>query len=300
MIVTAHITVFSGSSEIIPILESLEIPFQRCGERISFALEKGKEPFSTVHRLLQEKHHHCSECNGLSYHINETVQYTEEECLSAEYLRFRSIYHCIEPTNMEELYQSECCVGEKERTIITINGKKTKRVKLYRHCVQVEPFIIQKNVKWKPAHMFGCCEQSFVEVFCSDSIKNTIQKSDLKGLDFRPVIWKKTGEQLNDVWQLWPQKCKDVLLPGKNSESIFCEICGRMLIRMPGSDSEILVNQDRIRPELDFFQSEAIIGSFNCLPMYVISQKAYRFLLQNQLARALVFVPLGVKKQSDG
>lgn len=213
------------------------------------------------------------------------AHFSERERMAAAYLIINPSFHCFDPVNIETLTKITCLHHAQEEGPKVHHG----------HLVQVEPFVTsKKQINWKPKRCIGGSHLSHQAIFCNDRAKAVIEKNKLNGAEFRPILQKKDRMPLQDAWQLWPQEVPDVLVAGAGMQERRCESCGKRVFLAEKSNqlSELLLNRDRLPEDLDFFQSEPVVGVGLWFRVPIISQRAYRVLKEADMLQAVTFTPI--------
>lgn len=280
------------------LLEQYKVPYRRSDATgwVSFDVDPAQESFADIwHSLLglQASHEGKKACR-----VRYENVYSETDRLSAAYLYVLSTFNCLEPVNDETVMAGSCYLGSWTPSDLGPLFHFDKPIDHYRHWVQAEPFVIKKRVNWRPNRSFGGCQVFLFPLFCNDHAKEIITSAGLRGASFRPVLQHGTGQEMPDLWQLWPQELEDFLEAGPHTEEHVCEICGRRYFTPVRGDAEYQIRADSIPEDLDFFQSWPIIGDEKCMPIYIVSQRAYRVLKAANIIRSLVFRPVEITKPS--
>lgn len=211
-------------------------------------------------------------------------QYTEKDCRSANWLEMRPVSLKIEPKNSETIFQHTCECGESS----------SRRPRSY-HCLQVESVVVSKRTPWTNTQFF--CTSYFIEgVFCNSRAKSILESSGLCGLRFDPVL-KSRGGVLPDTHQVRAQS----VLPDSAFFAVAdmveqeCPLCGLRLLCCAGGKPLFGIYTDAVAPGIDFFETAPIFAGSpraSGTDKFIISQRAYRYLTEMQMTRAVEFIPL--------
>ena len=274
-------------------LEQHKVPYM-CSHAtnwVSFDVDPALEIYAEICgylRMLQAAHE-----GEEVYRARYENVFSETDRLNTAYLNVLSSFNCLEPVNDETVMAGSCYLGSWTPPDLGPLFHFNKPIAHYRHWVQAEPFIIKKRVNWRPNRCFGGCQLFLFPLFCNDRAKEIIESAGLCGASFRPVLWHGTEHEAPDLWQLWPQMLEDFLEAGPYTEEHVCEHCGRRYFTPLRGDAEYRIRAGSIPAGLDFFQSYPVIGDEKCMPIYVVSQRAYRTLKEANIIRSLVFKPMG-------
>ena len=223
---------------------------------------------------ISENDPHWPELSRLLKLENNTylseIKFSKEELLSAEWLTVRSQWHYDYPqpengykelTYSSKHYCPECGIG----------------------LVQQDSFRFKRTPKWGRRN-FCMTNWVYDEFFVSPKAKELLESSGLNGFDFVGVLNKSGKENLLDIYQM---QISNILPEGiiDTSEHIReilnCSVCQkRKLLR--NRRSEFKFKKEIFENAIDFVKSYERFGSeLIASRLIFISQKAYRFLMQN-------------------
>lgn len=293
-----HISTTVESDKTCKLLEQNKVRYTRSNatDWVGFDVDPSRESYATIMEYLQTLQ--ASNDGKRAYWVRYENVYSETDRLSAAYLYVLSSFNCLEPVNADTVMAGSCYLGTWVPQDLGPLFHIDKPIAHYRHWVQAEPFVIKKPVNWKPNRCFGGCQLFLFPLFCNDHSKEVIESAGLGGASFRPVLWHRTKREVPDVWQLWPQELEDFLEAGPYTEEHVCELCGRRYFTPVRGDAEFRIRAESIPDGLDYFQSYPSIGNEKCAPIYIVSQRAYRVLKGANIARSLLFRPMGTQGQS--
>jgi hypothetical protein len=213
-------------------------------------------------------------------YLSET-KFSKEELCSAEWLTVRSQWYYDYPqpenrytklTYSEENVCSNCGMG----------------------LVQQDSFRFKRTPKWGRRN-FCMTNWVYDEFFVSPKAKELLESSDLQGFIFSDVLNKSGKETLADIYQM---QIPYVLPEGIETSSN----CIEKVSNCPICDKRKFLSNERGQFEFkgenflnvpDFVKSAEQFGS--CLiasRLILISQKAYKFIIENKLDSSLVFEPI--------
>lgn len=162
---------------------------------------------------------------------------------------------------------------------------------------QIDCFRIKKTPKWGQRHFYApfWIEDEF---FISETAKALLEHSNLNGITFLPVKNKKGTETLADVWQMViPTVLEDGLIEDDSflKKVTLCPCCGKKKYCKNGK-AKVMYYKRIFQGAPDFIKSGDCFGGMpksSCREI-IISQKAYRFLVDNKLDKGLLFYPIAL------
>ena len=215
-------------------------------------------------------------------YLSET-KYEDRELLSAEWLTVRSKWYYDYP-QPEDKYEQITYTKE--------------NLCSHRDCgmelIQKDCFRFKRTPKWGRRN-FCMTNWVYDELFVSTKAKELIENSDLTGFVFSEVKNKSGKEALNDIYQM---KFPYVLDDGIADFSIYirgvfvCPTCGKQKIRPNGKEQHVF-KKEVFSNAPDFVKSSEWFGAAaSASRLILVSQKAYRFIVENKLDSSLVFEPI--------
>ena len=242
-------------------------------DRFSVDVSENNPHWGEIERLLK--------LEDLSY-FSET-KFDKNELLSAEWLTVRSRWYYDYPqpedkyreiTYTKEFFCSnrDCWIG----------------------LVQKDKFRFKRTPKWGKRN-FCMINWVYDELFVSPKAKELLEASSLEGFSFMEVYKKSGTEPLADVFQLIIPYIlqKGMIESTSKIRQIYdCPVCGgrKFLARGRGRHSfkkEIFIDAP------DFVKSAEIFGAGGTAAREIlVSQRAYRFIVENKLDSSLVFEPI--------
>lgn len=215
--------------------------------------------------------------------ISET-KFSKEELSSAEWLTVRSRWYYDYP-QPEEGY----CKITYTKEHLCSNAKECGM-----ELIQKDNFRFKRTPKWGKRN-FCMTNWVYDELFVSPKAKELLESSDLQGCSFLPVNNKSGKEILADVFQLkipyiLPKGIADVT--SRIREIYDCPVCGRRKFR-PNGRGQFVFYRSSFANAPDFVKSaEWFGGAASADRLIFVSQKAYRFIVENKLDSSLVFEPI--------
>lgn len=217
-----------------------------------------------------------------AFRLSETI-FTKQELQEAEWLRVRSKWHNGYP-------QPESAFGYLSMTYDDAH--------LCRECgaggVQKDSFRLSKAPKWGTRHFFSL-NWVFDELFVDDTARSILESSGLTGFRFLPVKNKRGTEEFPGVHQLFIEALTQpgVVTGGRDIDNVYtCEACARVKHHPTG------IGMHRFRREAldgmpDICRTHETWGWGSGADRHIlISQRMYRLIVDNRLARSLEFEPI--------
>jgi hypothetical protein len=249
----------------------------------SVRVDQDSHSYPSVLRIIEE----AVKCGGTIREKSYEVEYSEEDRDNAEYLIAASVFTGFEFVQYPGYRDLIHYYGE-----VTYPPSK-RPIPQYGHNVQLGLTKTNKCPTWKKTRHF-CDGLTMLDLFCSEAAKQTIEKSDLNGWGFLPVISAKTNEPIPDLWQFWPAESQDFFAPGQYYSAEPCPVCGALRYIPHDGRAELLVREDAFPAGLDFVRTPPCYGGACGRSVVVVSNKAYRFLKKANITRAILFTPLKV------
>lgn len=215
--------------------------------------------------------------------ISET-KFSKEELYSAEWLTVRSRWYYDYP-------QPENGYG---RITYTKEHLCSNTKECGMELIQKDNFRFKRTPKWGKRN-FCMTNWVYDELFVSPKAKELLESSNLQGFSFLPVNNKSGKEILADVFQLkipyiLPEGIADVT--SRIKEIYDCPVCGRRKFR-PNGRGQFVFYRSSFANAPDFVKSaEWFGGAASADRLIFVSQKAYRFIVENKLDSSLVFEPI--------
>ena len=167
--------------------------------------------------------------------------------------------------------------------------------------VQNEPYVIRSPIKWgRSAFVSAYCHGE--RLFCNDATRAIFEKQNVTGVRFAHVLKKSTGQPMSDIYQLdFTHTISDgTVVAIERMEDYVCQKCGMHMLRFWDGRSRYGLRSGVLDENIDFWQTqpmflgrpstEAVRGQRRL----IISQRLYRFLVENKLTRGFAFTPLDI------
>ena len=205
------------------------------------------------------------------------------ELLHSKWLLMRSKNQKLDNKNIEKTYAFSCAY---QRTY------KNHSEHFAHHRKQVAPFEFTVPIKWGQSHFLSSVFGGFRTLFCDDIAMQIIRNKGLTGLQFESVIAYKKGGCADNIHQLvfTEQLPNESLVLDSGFIKTTCPDCGRiqygyhMLSRLQVKESYL--------SQFDFYRTDEIFGDGFAEPFLIISNKAFRVFVENNIVKNLLFQPL--------
>lgn len=119
--------------------------------------------------------------------------FSEKEMQAAEWFTMRSTNEKLEDSCPEKTFSHSCYASNYYDPPLKFD--------LYSHQTQVAPFYFSKPVKWGRNFFYSCNDRGQKTLFCSETASKLMLQHGLKGMEFQPVLSKKTNEPMPDIYQ---------------------------------------------------------------------------------------------------
>ena len=269
------------SEQLVRLLEEHQVPFTRSGEELR------QNGFDFLMYTVSERHPQFAllseRFNGLpQVSILESVHYSEQERLQAEWLTVRAITAKVELCREEETF---ACSGYYQQ------GDKA------RHRVLTgAPFYVAGSLRHSRHQNFFCSDEATDHhIFCTERARRVLESAEAE-INFANVLYDATGDPVADLYYLAFRKTlpAEAVVPDNCPEEYLCPCCGRRTFFPPiyplKVRGEALAGCRNACKTAEIFSSG---GNF-AYPLNLISQALYRFLKENALLRGLEFVPVEI------
>ena len=235
---------------------------------------------SEQHLSLKEKFPNIS--NPVKWYV-----FSEEEMQEAEWFTMRSTNEKLEDSCPEKTFSHSCYASNYFNPPLDFDQ--------YFHQTQVAPFYFSKPVKWGRNFFYSCNDRGQKTLFCSETASKLMLQHGLKGMEFLPVLSKKTNEPMPDIHQF----NVTTMIPDSSFHVVgardiwTCPVCGKSRyvlnsLSRPSVDKSVL-------GELDFYVTD-MIQTFNGpsfpSPFYIVSKKASDLFRKYRFDRTLELFPL--------
>lgn len=284
-------------SEVFEFLNEYEIKYEYhpLGNTIIVLIEETDPRRAELDAFLEEFHENVIKkklpTSGIrhgSFFVSYKKKYSKKEMNEAEWFWFRSLNKKIEPINYFDFYEHRC---EFQKP----NGKMHCR-----HIVQTGLYQTRPKIKiGKNKAFISVLFCNGNELFCEDSARKLIEKSNLKGFRFDPILNVKTKEPLEGYYQIRsPYVLPDGCITAPLIGSYVCPECGiTVLGNTEGSgcyDKELFpCKKEFFDPSVDLYETLPIFEyGWGGDIRYIVSRRVYELLKENKMDRALEFIPV--------
>lgn len=215
------------------------------------------------------------ELSGLDPIVDVSTSYSKKEMMEAELLTINPKFPKVE-INEDFAFEDSC-------TYVDRWGM--TRV---HHRKQVSFAVINKEPVWRKA--FYTEDSGSSQIFTNKSVCDLIQDHSLSGINFQPVLLK-NGKVCENTFQLTAKHIieKSSIMLGYGERIEKCPFCGKEQYVINNKYQLHLTGIDR---GSDFYETVYIFGGGIPGPIYIISQRFYRLLIENKLDKSLVIEPV--------
>lgn len=209
-----------------------------------------------------------------------SAEYTSGELAAAEWIFMTPQKQRINIINAEEAYRYSCI-----RTYSFI-GETAK------HAEQIGIFTIAKEPAMNTKTAFWAEDTGFSEVFADWRVRKLAEENGLSGVEFRDVMLR-SGEPSAKLYQMTSSHVLplEAIASGHGEKEIRCTRCGK-----PGFQTDnayqLHLHTSYLQEDSDMCITERIFGEGIAHSLYIISQRFYRLLVENQLAGSVTFSPV--------
>lgn len=256
-----------------------------------FDIPENHPHFNEIVKILpQESLNLYADVSDEQVSIMYIPNYSEQEYLSAKWLSVRSSFMKVCAENSEDVNGFRC---------IYSTGKAWSPGA---HCVQNNHYVVKRSVNWG-RNFIASSDIDELRLFCGDAAQNIFLKEDLSGIIYRPVIRKSTQLPIEDLYQLDTEHIvpDSSLIPVSHMHSCICPQCGMKMLRCDLDSygrSQYGLMPDSLDANFDLWKTcPALLGPGEGNPVngdseFIVSQKMYRVLKNNNMTRNLWFTPL--------
>lgn len=208
-----------------------------------------------------------------------TVKFTSKELLAAELLMMRPKRQSIDIEN-EDAFHYTCKWFSRNGT------------EYMRHEEQVKDLVVKKIPSMKKKTAFWCESTGFSLIFADKRICELVENNSLVGIMFKKVFLK-NGKYSENFFQMNTTNIlkKQCIVWGHGEKVENCPKCGKEQYVI-GNVWQLHLDFSKIETQSDMYMTERIFGGGIAEPIYVISQKFYRLLLENKLDGNVTFYPV--------
>ena len=248
-------------------------------------------PSETTTEQLEQQFLHVQEtgevvdnCVTIVYQEN----YSQEEFNNAKWLTARNITGKVLPANCKTIDTYQCFVKH----------SKLDRPLGY-HEIQNEPYILKAPIKWgRSAFVSAYCHEE--RLFCNDSVRSMLIAQGIVGIGFHSVLRKSTGQPMDDISQIIPAHTvpDGAMVAISGMAEFVCDQCGMHMLKHTNGRGCFGLLDSILDEKIDIWQTQPMFFGrshtvcHSASSRLIISQRMYRFLVENKLDRGFVFAPL--------
>lgn len=207
-----------------------------------------------------------------------SVTYTKKELENAELLVLSPKKQWISVINDEKSCRYTCPIGRDK----------------FQHEEQIGLYQISKEPKTDGKTAFWHEDTGWADVFTDFRVKKLAKDNGLVGVEFRDVLLRGNRVSQNIFQLSSPNKIpQDAICLGYGEQPYFCPVCGRVQYVMQEPNIyQLHLDSSRLQCKSDLYVTERIWGEGIARPMYVISQRFYRLIRENNLGGYLNLSPV--------
>lgn len=224
-------------------------------------------------------------CDALLRYIHTkpivTNEFTHSELSSADYLTMVPIRNAVDIRNIDEAFQYKC----KRKSIF---GEER-----YGHKEQIGLLKIYR-FNAKGATAFFSSSTGFSEIFVKEIFCEIAQEENITGIRFLPVFLddkepaNKSGLYQISATDIIPL---DRICIEDKKQLKKCRVCGKPKI-ICGPDFQLKLHYSKGEINSDFYMTDAVFGEGISYPLYLVSQRLYRLIVQVNMAKNIRFSPV--------
>ena len=208
------------------------------------------------------------------------VEYSKRELEDAQLLWLFPKKQCIDIVNTHEVYRYSCRYT---------NGLGVEKAA---HRIQKSPFKICREPSMNTKTAFWTISIGFGELFTDSRVLNLVKEANLSGIQFQNVFLK-NGKPSEKLFQAVSVNVlgDDLIGKGYGERKIVCPVCGKEQYVINNA-YQLHLDFTKILKESDFYMTERLFGEGQAYPLYLISQKFYKLLKDNNLLGGLTISPV--------
>lgn len=209
-----------------------------------------------------------------------TAEYSASEISSAELIWITPVKQCVDIMNVQEAYIRTCTYTD---FIGNFRVKHRQQKKLF--VVAKEPLIGKQTSFWTES-------TGFAELFTDYRVRELIRENALTGIDLKNVVLR-NGSYSDKLFQITSQNLLDrqCIGTGYGEKIIRCELCGKEQFSIDNA-YQLHMDFSKIDKKSDMYVTKRMFGEGISYPLYLISQRFYQLLKQNNLAGNVKFSPV--------
>lgn len=216
--------------------------------------------------------------------ITESIEYTESEIETAEWLFIRSMSKLVKWECHSSAFQQSC---EYKKPFL--------HDKYYKHSEQIKPLTVTQKMKWSTRRYFSGPDTAEDFIFCSKRAKNMLD-GKWKGLNFFNVM-NVNGEPYDDLYQLVFERRLPLKALCGGKETI-CRSCGRSVIRFKnvllqlGIQKQFIPDTDSVYSTGDVL-ADSLIG-FPTYSLNIVPQSFYQYCKEKCMNHGMIYEPVNL------
>ena len=263
------------NSQLIELLESNHICYKTSGGKST--------PLFTIFSLWSSDKNTSALVESLANICHQdpivTPEFSKAELEKAKLLVIRPKKQIIKIINGKEAFSHSC----------TWNAFGITRVN---HEWQIGTLAIAKEPSITTNTALWASDSGFAEIFADSRVYDLAASNNLSGINFEKVLLK-NGQYSNNIYQMTSKHLiqKEMIAVGHGEKIQKCPICGKEQFSI-NSAYQLYLNNSEALVDCDFYTTDRIFGDGIAEPLFIISQRLYQLLKQNNLAKNVVFTPV--------
>ncbi len=208
-----------------------------------------------------------------------TNVFTKTELLNAGFLTIRPVGNVVDIVNTDEAFIFNC-----PRQSLFGDER-------YGHREQIGNCKI-KRIDYKKETAFYSSSTGFSELFTKTEVYDLLMKNSITGVMSRPVILENTGKD-SGLCQLYSNNLihTNSIFIDKTIKVKKCPVCGApKFVCRQDYQLAIIGNQNDF--QYDFYMTDSLFGDGIPEPLFLVSNKFYRMLVDHNLTRNVKFEPV--------
>lgn len=208
-----------------------------------------------------------------------TLEFSKAELKKAKLLVIRPKRQKIEIINGKEAFAHSCTWD-------------TFGITRVNHEWQIGTLAIAKEPSITTNTALWASDSGFSEIFADSRVYDLVSFNNLSGINFEKVLLK-NGEYSNKIYQMTSKHLiqKEMIAVGHGEKIQKCPMCGKEQFGI-NSSYQLHLNNSETLVDSDFYTTDRIFGDGIAEPLFIISQRFYQLLKQNNLAGNVVFTPV--------
>lgn len=209
-----------------------------------------------------------------------SAEYTPTELTSAKWVFMTPKKQKIDIINSDEAYRYSC-------TRTDFFGNVTAK-----HQEQIGSFVIAKEPAMNTKTAFWAEDTGFAEVFADWRVRELAEASSLSGIEFKDVLLR-NGNLSSNLYQMTSTNVLplEAIACGHGEKALRCPYCGKHGFQIDNA-YQLHLHALYLEDNVDIYVTERVFGEGIAHPLYLISQRFYRLLIENQLVGSVTFSPV--------